>query len=210
MEMPLLLETPTPTPASPLASALTAVTPVEFWSSVTATVLPLAVPAVEAIVVAILAIVFARRVRDLARRSLTRAGAELTVILLVGQLTYFAVICLGAIWVLAIFSVPPAGLVAAFGAAGLAFGLSLQDLLRNLIAGIYLLIEKPFRPGERLMVRTFEGTVSSVDLRTTTLLTPQGERVLVPNAILFAEVLVNRGAPRPAAELDQAEEGPVA
>jgi small conductance mechanosensitive channel len=207
--MPLLLETPTPTPAAPQVPVITAVSPVEFWSTVSAAVLPMAVPAVEAIVVAVATIALARRLRDLARRSLTRAGADLTVILLVGQLTYFAVICLGAIWVLAIFSVPPAGLVAAFGAAGLAFGLSLQDLLRNLIAGLYLLVEKPFRPGERLMVRTFEGTVSSVDLRTTTLLTPQGERVLVPNAILFAEVLVNRGAPRPLMEMDQAEEGPV-
>jgi small-conductance mechanosensitive channel len=167
------------------------------------------VPALEALVVAILAIAFARRLRDLARRSLARANADLTLTLLVGQIVYFAVVCLGAIWVLAIFNVPPAGLIAAFGAASLAFGLSIQDLLRNLIAGIYLLIEKPFRPGERLMVRTFEGTVSSVDLRTTTLLTPQGERVLVPNAILIAEVLVNRGVPRQAPELEQAEEGPV-
>ncbi len=210
LEVLLLVQTPTPTPDLPLVPTLTAVTPVQFWSTMTANLLPLAVPAVEAVVVAILTFVFARRLRDLGRRSLRRAGADLTVILLVGQLTYFAVVCLGAIWVLAIFSVPPAGLVAAFGAAGLAFGLSLQDLLRNLIAGIYLLIEKPFRPGERLLVRTFEGTVSSVDLRTTTLLTPQGERVLVPNAILIAEVLVNRGMPQPAVELEQAEEGPVA
>lgn len=206
--MPPLIETPTP--AVPLLPTVTAVTPVEFWSTVASTALPLAVPAVEALVVAVLTIVFAMRLRDLAKRSLRRAGADVTVILLVGQLTFFTIVCLGAIWVLAIFSVPPAGLVAAFGAVGLAFGLSLQDLLRNLIAGIYLLIEKPFRPGERLLVRTFEGTVSSIDLRTTTLLTPQGERVLVPNAILIAEVLVNRGAPRQAVELEQAEEGPVA
>jgi small-conductance mechanosensitive channel len=164
-------------------------------------------PAGQALIVGAATLYVGGRLRDLSRRALVRAGADVTAVLLVGQLAYFAVLCLGAIWVLAIFSVPPAGLVAAFGAVGLAFGLSMQDVLRNLIAGLYLLVEKPFRPGDRLMVRTFEGVVETVDIRTTTLLTSAGERVVVPNAILFAEVLVNRGASVEPPDLEPAEEG---
>jgi small conductance mechanosensitive channel len=204
--MPVFLEAPTPVPTP--STQLIPVTPGEFWSTVASIVLPLAVPLAEVLVVAALALVVGRRLSDLARASLRRASADASVVLLVGQLTYFVILCLGAIWILAIFRIPPTGLVAALGAAGLAFGLSLQDLLRNLIAGIYLLVEKPFRPGDRLVVRTFEGVVDTVDLRTTSLLTPAGERVLVPNAILFSEVLVNRGVPQPAPDIEQAEEGP--
>jgi small-conductance mechanosensitive channel len=202
--MLLLLETPTPT----TLPQPTTVTPGELWSALTATVLPLAVPFLESLVVAVAALVVGGRLRRIARGSLIRVGADVAIVFLIGQLVYFAVLSLGAIWVLAIFGVPPAGLVAAFGAVGLAVSLSLQDVLKNLVAGLYLLVEKPFRPGDRLMVRTFEGVVENVDVRTTTLLTPVGERVLVPNAILFAEVLVNRGAPKAPVELEQAEEGP--
>ena len=205
--MPLLLETPTPT-ATQLLVPIT-VTPSDIWTTVSSVVVTLAVPVVEALLLAVLTIVLARKLRDLVRHSLARAGTDQAVIPLVSQLTYFVTIGLGASWVLAIFNVPLTGVIATFGAVSIAFGLSLQDLLRNLIAGIYLLVEKPFHAGDRLKVRTFEGTVDSVDIRTTTLLTPDGERVVVPNAILFSEVLVNRGAPLPPIELEQAEEGPV-
>jgi small conductance mechanosensitive channel len=205
--MPLLLETPTPT--TTLTSSITADTPGELWAAFNALVLPLALPAAEATLVAVVTILLARWLRVLVRASLARARTDRAVIPLVSQLVYFAVIALGASWVLAILNVPLTGVIATFGAVSIAFGLSLQDLLRNLIAGIYLLVEKPFSPGDRLKIRTFEGIVDSVDIRTTTLLTTEGERVLVPNAVLFAEVMVNRGVPPPQVELEQAEEGPV-
>ena len=68
----------------------------------------------------------------------------------------------------------------------------MQDVLKNVFAGVYLLIERPFRPGETIKVRDFVGVVETVDLRTTSL-RADGEIVFIPNAILLAEVLVNRG-----------------
>ena len=75
----------------------------------------------------------------------------------------------------------------------------MQDVLKNVFAGIYLLIERPFRPGDTIKVRDFVGRVETVDLRTTTLRS-DGEIVYVPNAILFSEVLVNRGLTRVAVD----------
>ena len=185
----------------------TPVGPDGWWTEVTQTIVPIALPAAQALVVAALTLFVGRRVRDLVRRSLKRTRADPGVVLLLGQLAYFAVLGLGAIWVLAIFNVSSTGIVATLGVVSLAVSLSLQDVLKNLVAGLYLLVEKPFRPGERLMVRTFDGVVESVDVRTTTLRTSTGERVLIPNAILFAEVLVNRGLPPEVSDIGFAEEG---
>src|SRR4029079_957634 len=87
----------------------------------------------------------------------------------------------------------------ALGVFGLAVSLAIQDVLKNAIAGVYLLIERPVRPGETIRVRDYVGTVVTVDLRTTTLRS-EGEIVYVPNAILYAEILVNRGKIRKVAQ----------
>jgi small-conductance mechanosensitive channel len=181
---------------------------VDWWPQLANSVLPLAVPTGQALLVSALAFLVAQRVRDLVRRSLKRTSADPGIALLLGRLCFFTILAIGVIWVLAIFNVPPAALAATVGALTLAVSLSLQDILKNLVAGLYLLVEKPFRLGDRLTVRTFDGVVESVDVRTTTLRTSDGERILVPNAILFAEVLVNRGEPPIIDEVEPAEEAP--
>lgn len=188
-------------PAAPPAEA-------DPWVELTTTMLPFAAPAAKALAVAVLTVFVARHVSRLVRASLARANAEPSIGLLLGRLGYFAVVAIGAVWILAIFDIPLTALVAALGAVSLAVSLALQDILKNLVAGLYLLVEKPFRIGDRLVVRTFDGTVESVDVRTTALRTATGERVLVPNAVLFAEVLVNHGPPAAVAdpEIGLAEE----
>jgi small conductance mechanosensitive channel len=192
--------------AAAIAAAPSATDP---WVELTTTALPFAMPTAQALVVAIITVVLARHVSWLVRASLQRAGAEPSIGLLIGRLCYFAIVAIGAVWILAIFNIPLTALVAALGAVSLAVSLALQDILKNLVAGLYLLIEKPFRIGDRLVVRTFDGTVENVDIRTTQLRTSSGERVLVPNAVLFAEVLVNYGPPAAVAdpEIGPAEEG---
>lgn len=176
--------------------------PEEWWPALGSAVVVNALPTAEALVVAVVALFVARRVRELVRRSLKRTRADPSVVLLLGRASYLTVLAFGAIWILAIYNVPPTALVAALGAVGLAVSLALQDVLKNLVAGLYLLVEKPFQLGDRLTVRAFDGIVESVDIRTTTLRVPTGERVLIPNAILFAEVLVNRGVPPTDADVE--------
>jgi small conductance mechanosensitive channel len=176
------------------------------WVEAVVGTLPVAVPTAQALIVAALTIVVARRAASLIRISLKHAGAEPSIILLLGRLGYFGILTLGVIWVLAIYNIPPTALVATLGAVSLAVSLALQDILKNVVAGLYLLVEKPFRLGDRLVVRTFDGVVESVDVRTTRLRTSTGERVLVPNAVLFTEVLVNHGLPPIVSDIGPAEE----
>jgi len=77
------------------------------------------------------------------------------------------------------------------GLGTVAIGLALQDLLRNLLAGIFLLLEHPFRLGDFIVVGDHAGSVQTITLRTTTLRTADGQLAIVPNLTAFTEPMVN-------------------
>jgi small-conductance mechanosensitive channel len=144
-----------------------------------------------ALLVAAIAFYVAARIRQSIYRFFATRG-DLGMGILLGRTAYFLVLFIGLLFVLSIFGLSPATLLTTLGVVGLAVSLALQDVLKNVFAGIYLLIERPFQPGETIKVRDFVGTVETIELRTTTL-SADGEIIHVPNAILFSEVLVNRG-----------------
>jgi small-conductance mechanosensitive channel len=102
------------------------------------------------------------------------------------------IVVLGIINLLAAFGVDLASLVTVLGVAGLAISLSMQDLLRNVVAGIYVLMEQPFKIGDRISVKDVTGVVQGIELRTTLLRTDDGLRVVVPNGTVLNEIVTNR------------------
>jgi small-conductance mechanosensitive channel len=93
--------------------------------------------------------------------------------------------------VLGILGFNSTGLLTLAGAVGLAFSLAIQDILKNFFSGIYLLLERPFRVGDTIRVKEQQGVVENIGVRTTELRTPENVQVLVPNAVVFAEVVTN-------------------
>ena len=79
-----------------------------------------------------------------------------------------------------------------FGVFGLALSLAAQDILKSFFAGLYLLFERPFLIGDEVQVKEHIGRVESVGFRATTIRTEDNVLVVVPNAIVFAEVVSNR------------------
>lgn len=77
------------------------------------------------------------------------------------------------------------------GALAIGIGFGAQNLLQNLISGLMLLIEKPVRVGDWIEVGGLTGTVTSIGIRFSTLLSPTGTENLVPNSVLVQEKLVN-------------------
>jgi small conductance mechanosensitive channel len=141
------------------------------------------------LVVALILAVFAKR---WVIRALTRLGVNLNMATLLGNLAQVGVVVVGIITVLPAFGVDWAGLVAVLGAAGLALSLSMQDLLKNVIAGVYILIEQPFRIGDRISVKEVTGAVEGIELRTTILKTDDNLQVVVPNSMVLNEIVTNR------------------
>ena len=76
-------------------------------------------------------------------------------------------------------------IISTLGLGSVAIGFALQDIFKNFLAGILLLLEEPFKIGDHIIVENYQGIVEYIDIRTTKILTYQGERILVPNAIMF-------------------------
>jgi small-conductance mechanosensitive channel len=150
---------------------------------------------VAAVLIALLAIAFGQRLRravtDLLRR---RSKVNPAAALLIGRLVYFAVLVIAALWILNLWGSGITPLLTLLGVVGLTVSLALQDVLRNLFAGFYMLIERPFMLGDIIEVSGVHGTVESIELRLTVLTTGDGLRVTVPNATVFTAVVTNRSA----------------
>ena len=153
----------------------------------------------SALVFLIIAILLARLVRRGVEAGLRRTSTEAYVHLLVAKLAYFGVLILGVVVALSLGGVNLGVLVGSLGLATVALGFALQDIVSNFVAGIVLLLEHPFTRGDQIAVATgqggtVEGTVEDIRVRATQLRAIDGEQVLVPNKILFTNVLTNSTA----------------
>src|SRR2546425_7814483 len=150
-----------------------------------------------ALVVLLVALILARLARSATLHALDRTKADRWTAHLVGRIAFLGVLLIGLLTALGAFGIAWTTVVTLAGVFGLAASLALQDVLKNFVAGVYLLVERPFRIGESIKVKEFSGAVETIDVRTTVLRTPEGDAVVVPNAILFAEIILNRGLQRP-------------
>jgi small-conductance mechanosensitive channel/CRP-like cAMP-binding protein len=81
-------------------------------------------------------------------------------------------------------------------------GFALQDTLGNMFAGLAIQVEKPYRVGHWVSVGSFEGQISEVTWRATKLRTKQGNLVVLPNAFISKEAVVNYSEPATLTRLD--------
>lgn len=129
-----------------------------------------------------------RRVeRALSARSFGRNGA-----VLVGRLIAIGVYIFAVVGLLASLGVSWTGLLTFLGAGTVALGLSLQDVMKNFFCGLFLLMERPFRVGDFIKVKDVEGEVQGIDVRTTVVKVNDGSVVMIPNSMVFTEILTNR------------------
>ena len=158
----------------------------------TALLLDYAARSVWALIVAVVALLLARGVRRTTMRVLARSRAQANVTILLGNLAQVAVIVLGALGVLAIYTKDAFGwILGSFSVIGLVIGLSLQDILKNFFAGIWVLVERPFRIGDTIEVGGSTGVVEEIAFRTTMLKTPDAREVIVPNGIFMTSAVTN-------------------
>ena len=84
-------------------------------------------------------------------------------------------------------SVSAADLFNLLGIGGVAIGFAFRDVLQNLLAGILILLTRPFVIGDQIRAGSHEGTVEDVWVRATVLRTYDNQRILIPNATLFID-----------------------
>jgi small conductance mechanosensitive channel len=142
----------------------------------------------------VITVLVARVVRRGVGRALRRTSTEPHIELLLAKLAYFAVATVGVVVALSFAGVNLGVLVGSLGLATVALGFALQDIVGNFAAGVVLLLEHPFTRGDYIAIDGAEGTVEDIRVRATQLRSPDGQRVLVPNKLLFTNVLTNASA----------------
>lgn len=146
---------------------------------------------VGAIVVLVAVLVLSRWVRILVYRGLNRPKMDQTLAKFFSNLAKWAVLAFGLLAVLNMLGISTTSAVAVIGAAGLAVGLALQGTLANFAAGVLLLIFRPFKIGDVVNVAGQAGAVDEIDFLSTSIDTPDGRRVIIPNNQVFGSVIVN-------------------
>jgi MscS family membrane protein len=97
------------------------------------------------------------------------------------------------------FGVDVTAFIAALGIGGLALSLGAKDTIADAIAGLIILIDRPFRIGDRIEIEEVGtwGDVADIGLRTTRIRTRDNRMVIVPNSVIGANQVINYSYPDP-------------
>jgi len=97
------------------------------------------------------------------------------------------------------FGVDLTGILAALGLGGFALSLAARDTIEDMIAGLIILIDRPFRVGDRIEIQELGtwGDVTSIGMRTTSIRTRDNRMVIVPNSKISTNEIVNYSYPDP-------------
>jgi small-conductance mechanosensitive channel len=140
-----------------------------------------------AFIVAIFFYILSRIVKAIVRRTTDFDSSHRTLRMAMGRIVQGVIIVIGAlVAVTAAFpGFTPANLISALGIGGIAIGFAFKDIFENFLAGILILITRPFRIGDQIIYDRYEGTVEDIQTRATWLKTYDGRRVVIPNSELF-------------------------
>jgi small-conductance mechanosensitive channel len=124
---------------------------------------------------------------------------------LLGGFVKWAIIAFGLLVVSTIVfpSIRPADALATLGIGSIAVGFAFKDILQNWIAGLLILLRRPFRRGDQIVINNYEGTVEHIEARATILKTYDGRRVVIPNSDVYTRsMIVNTAFPKRRSEYD--------
>ncbi|AXY76731.1 mechanosensitive ion channel protein [Paraflavitalea soli] len=100
-------------------------------------------------------------------------------------------LCLGYFLAVAASGVPVDKITIVLGALGVGIGLGLQNIVNNFVSGIILIFDRPLQIGDVVDVGDKSGRVREIGLRSSTLLTPDGAEVIIPNGDILSQQITN-------------------
>ena len=146
---------------------------------------------VGVIVLFIIGIFLAKLVRNIIVKTTNKVKVENTVAIFLSRLAYWAIIIVFGIACLSIFGVETASVAAVLGAAGLAIGLAFQGTLSNFAAGFMLVIFRPFKIGDTIVVEGINGKVIDINFFETVVDAPDKRRLIIPNSKIYGSTIQN-------------------
>lgn len=111
--------------------------------------------------------------------------------IVIGSLLKYIVLAIAALVALLVAGVDFTGLAIVAGALSVGIGFGLQNIVNNFVSGLILLIEKPIRPGDRIMVKGIEGYVEEISIRSTRMVSFLKEEIIFPNSDIISNPITN-------------------
>lgn len=146
---------------------------------------------IVALVVFFLGLYLAGLIGRAGGRALDRRAVDLELKLLLVRLTRWTVAGIGTIVALQQVDFNLTGFLAGLGIIGFTIGFAVQDVSKNFIAGVLLLLQQPFDIGDAISVGGYAGTVTDIRLRDTELRTFDGLQVVIPNGDVYVSAITN-------------------
>lgn len=143
------------------------------------------------VVVLVFFYLLARVARFLVGRSIARLRASEHAAQVVSRLVFIVVMALGFLVALGVMGVNAGALVASMGLVSVGVGFALKDVIENFLAGITIILQRPFVIGDTVRFGDVEGVVEDVRVRDTVIRMFDGRKVFVPNRSLFSGVVIN-------------------
>ncbi len=140
----------------------------------------------------LLAIGFGRTLMKFINGRAAKQHIGVNVSVLLGRSAFVLILFIAFLFILSVWNIQfgiPAAVISVI-TVGLTF--VFQDLLKNIVAGVYILVEGPFHIGDTITTDVYTGKVEDVQLRATKLRIVSGDQVIVPNSMLFTGVVINR------------------
>lgn len=125
------------------------------------------------------------------RKIMAKTSTEGHVDVLVARLVSISIIVVGAVAALGVMKINLTALMAGLGLTGFAIGFALKDLISNFLAGIVVLLQRPFTLGDQIKVQDLEGAVVNIRVRDTVVKTYDGKLAHIPNNIIFNSPIIN-------------------
>jgi small conductance mechanosensitive channel len=146
-----------------------------------------------ALVVIALGVLAARWIGGFADQRMRKSSLEPPMRILLVRMIRVVVLAIAVVMALDQVGFQVAPLIAGIGVAGIGVGFALQGVLSNIVAGLTIIVTKPFRVGEYIEVAGVQGEVKHIDLPSTILLHADQSKVVVPNRKIVGEILHNYG-----------------
>lgn len=122
---------------------------------------------------------------------MVRRSVEPSLVPFVTQVTSIVLKILIIITVISIVGIEMTSFIALLGAMGLAIGMAFSGTLSNVAGGVVLLVLKTFKVGDYISAQGIEGTVKSIYIFTTVLITPDNKTISIPNGPLSTGTITN-------------------
>jgi small-conductance mechanosensitive channel len=138
----------------------------------------------------------ARTVQNLTLRGLNEKRIDINLRTFISRMFYIVALIIIGFWILSIWQIPLGIPATAVSVISVVVAFAVQDILKDLVAGFYILVERPFFIGDQISVTIaptviYVGKVQDVKLRATKVRLVAGEEITIPNSILFGGAVIN-------------------